>query len=69
MPNELHPEVKDSLNRECETRGFDHAMQEFDPIDWAPGVIPLDLDIAWNGLKAARELLKNTLRNYGVDPH
>lgn len=69
MTKKLNKELKQIIEGQIEVEGFDYAMTEkVNPDEWEEGVVPDDLKGAWNKYLAAREELKEKLREYRIDP-
>lgn len=69
MANKINKELKRVIEDQIEIEGFDYAMTEkISPDDWEAGVVPVDLKEPWNKYLAAREELKEKLREYNIDP-
>lgn len=69
MAVKINKELKKVLESQIEIEGFDYAMTEkVNPDEWDEGVVPEDLKRKWNKYLAAREELKEKLREYRIDP-
>lgn len=65
----INKELKETISSQIEIEGFDYAMTEkIGPEEWNDGVVPDDLKSAWLKYFGARDLLKQILREYGIDP-